>query len=193
MIKIFFVRHAQPDHDHADDKTRPLTDEGMRDAELVTDFFKNQSVHAFYCSPYKRSIDTIAKSAQMLRKQIVTDARLREREKGPGGNAHSFFQKRWDDLAFHEEGGESIAMVQKRNIKALHEIMQKHDGETVVIGTHGTALSSILKYYDASFGHIDFLRILDWMPYIIELQIENDVLLSKTEHLHCEKRFLKNT
>lgn len=28
MTRIYFVRHAQPEHGHADDRTRPLTDEG---------------------------------------------------------------------------------------------------------------------------------------------------------------------
>lgn len=41
-----------------------------------------------------------------------------------------------------------------------------------MIGTHGTALSTILNFYDNSFGCEDFLRIIDWMPYIIELDFE---------------------
>ena len=30
------------------------------------------------------------------------------------------FQKRWADHDYHEEGGESLAMVQERNIEALY-------------------------------------------------------------------------
>ena len=37
---------------------------------------------AFYCSPYKRSMDTIAEAADFFTKEIITDERLREREKG---------------------------------------------------------------------------------------------------------------
>ncbi|MBQ8038679.1 MAG: histidine phosphatase family protein, partial [Lachnospiraceae bacterium] len=110
-------------------------------------------------------------------------------EKGPNGNNHGMFQKRWADHDYHEKGGESIAMVQKRNIEALKEILSQNEGKTLVIGTHGTALSTILNYYDNSFGCDDFLRIIDWMPYIIELVFEKDVLISKTEHLHIEKEF----
>ncbi len=32
MTKIYFVRHAQPEHAWEDDRTRPLTDEGKADS-----------------------------------------------------------------------------------------------------------------------------------------------------------------
>lgn len=189
MVKVYFVRHAQPDFSHQTDLTRPLTAEGVKDSEVVTDFFKDKQIDAFYCSPYKRSMDTIQGAADFHKKEIITDARLREREKGANGNNYGMFQKRWADHNYHEKGGESIAMVQKRNIEALKDILAVNDGKTIVVGTHGTALSTILNYYDNSFGCDDFLRIIDWMPYIIELYFEGDVLLSKTEHLHIEKEF----
>lgn len=189
MTKIYFVRHAQPEFSHHEDKTRPLTKEGHRDSEEVTEFFKDKNIDAFYCSPYKRSLDTIAGAAEFHETDIKTDNRLREREKGSNGNNYGMFQKRWTDHNYHEKGGESIAMVQKRNIEALKEILSQNEEKTLVIGTHGTALSTILNYYDNSFGCDDFLRIIDWMPYIIELVFEKDVLISKTEHLHIEKEF----
>ncbi len=189
MTKLYFVRHAQPEHDHADDRTRPLTKEGLNDANVVVEFFKDKQIDAFYCSPYKRSIDTIAVAAKLSGKEIHTDERLREREKGPEGNNHGMFQKRWADHSYHEEGGESIAMVQERNMAAVHEILAANEGKSVVIGTHGTALSTILNYYDKQFGCDDFLRIIDWMPYIIELDFEDGHLVSTTEHVYVQKDF----
>ena len=59
MVRIYFVRHAQPDFSHYTDLTRPLTEEGKKDTEAVTEFFKDKEIDVFYCSPYKRSIDTI--------------------------------------------------------------------------------------------------------------------------------------
>lgn len=189
MVKIYFVRHAQPDFSHYEDLTRPLTKEGWADCEKVTAFFKNKEIDAFYCSPYKRSVDTIKGAADFHKKEIITDERLREREKGPNGNNHGMFQKRWADHNYHEEGGESIAMVQERNMEALKEILAVNQGKVLVIGTHGTALSTILNYYDREFGCKEFLRIIDWMPYIIELDFEGDKLISQTEHLHIVKEF----
>ena len=55
------------------------------------------------------------------------------------------FQKRWADHDYHEDGGESIVMVQNRNIEALNEILSDNTDKEIVIGTHGTALRACLK------------------------------------------------
>lgn len=99
------------------------------------------------------------------------------------------FEKRWANHDFHEEHGESISMVQRRNIAALKEILKKDAGKRIVIGTHGTALSAILNFYHPEFGCDEFLRIIDWMPYIIELDFEGDKLLSEMELGYIEKEF----
>jgi len=191
MTKIYFVRHAQPEHAWEDDRTRPLTGEGIRDSAIVFEFLKDKHIDAFYSSPYKRSVDTIADSADFFGKDIITDEDLREREKGENGNNHGMFHKRWADHNYHEEGGESIAMVQKRNMRALTEILRDNIDKEVVVGTHGTALSTILNFYDKSFGCDDFLRIVDRMPYVIELDFEGDKLVGKVEHCYVLKEFKK--
>ena len=191
MTKIYFVRHAQPEHAWEDDRTRPLTGEGRRDSAIVFEFLKDKHIDAFYSSPYKRSVDTIADSADFFGKDIITDEDLREREKGENGNNHGMFHKRWADHNYHEEGGESIAMVQKRNMRALTDILRDNIDKEVVIGTHGTALSTILNFYDKSFGCDDFLRIIDRMPYVIELDFEGDKLVGKVEHCYVLKEFKK--
>ena len=192
MTRVYFVRHAQPVHSHADDRTRPLTEEGIADTSVVLETLKDKRIDAFYCSPYKRSMDTIRSTAEYYGMEISTDERLRERENGENGNNHGMFQKRWADHAYHEDGGESIGMVQTRNIEALREILAANEGRNIVIGTHGTALSSVMNYYRPEFGCDDFLRIIDWMPYIVELDFEGQELISITEHAHVEKVFAGN-
>lgn len=190
MTRVYFVRHAQPDHDHEDDRTRPLTEEGWEDTTLVLDTLKGKEIDIFYCSPYLRSMCTIQSTADFYGMEIHTDMRLREREKGPGGNVKGLLQKRWEDFDFHEEGGESIAQTQKRNIEALQEILAANTGKNIVIGTHGTALSSIINYYCPEFDCDDFLRIVDWMPYIVELDFEGNELVGMVEHAYREKEFM---
>lgn len=94
MISIFFVRHAQPEHDCEYDRTRPLTQEGKMDALLVKSFLIDNKIDRFYSSPYQRSIDTIAESAAHFDKEIYTDECFGERENGIEGNNHGMFQKR---------------------------------------------------------------------------------------------------
>jgi 2,3-bisphosphoglycerate-dependent phosphoglycerate mutase len=129
-------------------------------------------------------------SAKNANLKIYTDERLRERQKGDGGNNHGMFQKRWADFNFHEQGGESLAMVQRRNMDALFDILANHKDKNIVVGTHGTALSTILNYYNPSFGCEDFLRIIDFMPYIIRLDFDGETFIKQEELLIIEKEFV---
>ena len=190
MTKVYFVRHAEPVHAHVDDRTRPLTAEGLEDRKIVLETLKDKEIDVFYCSPYVRSMATIEEAAAFFDKKILTDERLREREKGKEGNSSdNLLKMRWADFSFHEEGGESIGMVQERNMAALREILAANEGKNIVIGTHGTALSSILNYYNPQFNCDDFLRIVDWMPNVIELDFEGDKCVGMTEHAYVEKTF----
>lgn len=192
LTKVYFVRHAQPVHSHTDDRTRPLTEDGIKDSKLVLKTLKDKGINIFYCSPYKRSMDTIQETADYYQMDIQTDERLREREKGIDSNNYGMYQKRWANHEFHENGGESIKMVQQRNIEALKTILEKNEGKNIVIGTHGTALSSIINYYIPKFGYNDFLRIIDWMPYIVEIDFEGQTFISIYEHAYMKKEFKGN-
>ena len=189
MTILIFVRHAEPEHNDPDDRNRPLTAQGMKDTAFVLETLKNRKMDAVYCSPYRRSRQTIESTADYFGMEPILDERLREREGGSTEGIDHPLQKRWADFSFHEPGGESIGMVQKRNIEAIHEILQKEKGKTVVIGTHGTALSSILNYYDPAFDCDGFLRIMEWMPYILEIQFMDDKPQKYQELGHMERPF----
>lgn len=70
MTRVYFVRHAQPEHNWKEDRTKLLTEEGKKDSEVVLEFLKNKKIDAFYCSLYKRSMDTIADAAAFLEKKL---------------------------------------------------------------------------------------------------------------------------
>ena len=78
-------------------------------------------------------------------------------------------------------------MVQERNIAALKEILAENRDKTVVIGTHGTALASIINYFRPDFGYEDFMRIINRMPYILEMNFDGEKLTEITEHCYIEK------
>ena len=58
-----------------------------------------------------------------------------------------------------------------------------------MLGTHGTALSTILNYYDPGWDCDSFLRIIDWMPFVVALDFDGTRYLSWREHVHVEKIF----
>lgn len=82
--------------------------------------------------------------------------------------------------------------MQQRNVEALHWVLNHHRDQKIILGTHGSALSTILNYYDPAFGCEDFLRIIDYMPYIIRLNFEGTECVGKEELLIVEKEFLGN-
>ena len=176
--RVFFVRHAQPDHSCSDDRTRPLTAEGDADTKIVLETLGEKKIDLFYRS-----------TAAFYGADIVTDERFRERECGKGGNTTEMFRKRWSDYDFCEPHGESLNMVQRRNIEALNEILNSDIGKNIVIGTHGTALGTIMNYYNKNFGCEDFMRIIDWMPYIVELDFNGTNLIRINEIAHIYKEF----
>lgn len=188
ITTIIFVRHAQSVYG-SDDRNRPLSDAGLEDRKIVAETLLDRKIDAFLCSPYKRSMDTIRPAAELRNMLIRTDERFRERQ--CGDFTSDSLARRWADFSWAEENGECLAAVQGRNMEALRDVLRNYAGQTVVIGTHGTALSTILNYYNPRFGLQDFLRIVSWMPYVIELTFDGDKLISVKELNHVDKEISK--
>jgi|GEM_PF-266041 len=184
---VYFVRHAQPVKGWTDDRTRPLTEQGKQDRRAVADALRDVDIDAFISSPYARSYDTISLCAAERGMDIATDERLRERKVGINSSPH--LAGRWADFDFCEEEGENLRSVQDRNMAALFEILDSHSGQTLVVGTHGTALSSILNYYDHTFGLDEFVRILHSLPYIVRLTFNGRECIGKAEVLKLDRGY----
>ena len=181
---VIFVRHAQAVYG-SDDRNRPLTEAGLEDRKIVAETLRDRKIDAFLSSPYRRSMDTIRPAAELRGMDIRTDERLRERKCGDFTSGS--LEKRWADFSWAEENGESLGSVHARNMEALRDILRDYAGQTVVIGTHGTALSTILNYYNPDFGLQDFLRIVNRMPCLMEMTFSGDRLLEISELAHVEK------
>ncbi len=189
MTNIYFVRHAQPQYSCEDASLRPLTEEGMADTAKVVEVMKGIPLDCAISSPYKRSFDTIKQTAEEHGLTIATDERLHERISGRDSNNRDMFRRRWEDLSFCEPDGECLQSVMDRNIAAVNDILDAHEGENIIIGTHGTALSTILHYYDNSYGLEGFMRMINFMPYIIRLGFNGRELVEKEELLIVNKEF----
>lgn len=176
MRTVWFVRHAEPNIENHVDSERDLTPKGWEDARLVTGFFADRPIDLLLCSPYRRSRETIAELTEThgLPLQIVDD--FRERKVGEGWieNFAAFAQKQWGDFSYHLPGGESLQEVQTRNIQALKVVFRRWpDSQNIVVGSHGTALSTVINYYRPSFGYEDFVRLAK-MPWVVEFRFEEE-------------------
>lgn len=191
MITVYFIRHAQSDRFVHDDRTRPLTPEGMCDTARITEKLKNAGIRHIISSPYTRTIQTITDLSETLEIAIETDENFRERNAGQwrGENFLEFIRNQWEDFNYHILDGECLADVQKRNISALKYWTERYDGETIAIATHGTALSTIINYFYPEYNYESFMRIIDYMPYVIKVEIDGDKCLSFKEILIVEKEY----
>ena len=169
MTKVYFVRHARPDKTVKDDRNRPLTKEGLADTGFVSEILNDKGIDIAFCSPYKRSIDTIKDFTDSIGLQIKTDERFREREGGVPGQGLRSHPERWKLVGWNRDWGESIESVRKRNMEALIDVLEEYEGHNIIIGTHGTAFSTILDALSPDYGYDDFVRMMDWMPNIVEI------------------------
>ena len=85
-----------------------------------------------------------------------------------------FCKMQWADFSYKLSDGESLGEVQSRNIAALEQVLEKYQGKNIVVGSHGTALSTIINYYDKSFGHEEFEKIRGLMPWVVEFVFEDE-------------------
>ena len=176
MTNIYFVRHAEPNYNNHDDLTRELSPKGLKDRELVTEFLADKQVDIVLSSPYKRAVDTVAHFASLRDLPITTvnDFRERKVESVWIDDFDAFTRNQWEDFNYKLTDGETLAEVQKRNIAALQEVIEHHKSKTVVIGSHGTALSTIINYFVPQFGIEEFTRIKSIMPWIVRFSFSDN-------------------
>lgn len=79
---VYFIRHAQSDRSFHDERTRPLTPEGISDTEKIVQVLKDKGITRIISSPYTRTIQTVEKLSKALKLEIITDEDLRERSAG---------------------------------------------------------------------------------------------------------------
>ena len=180
VTNIYFVRHAEPDYSIHDDEKRPLSNKGELDAMKVADFFKDKSIDVVLSSPYKRALDTIKPFAENSGLRIETIYEFRERKVDNCWieDFIDFSKKQWENFNYSLSDGESLFEVQNRNIIALKEVLKKYAGKNIIIGSHGTSLSTIINYYDPTYGYDDFERIRSIMPWIVKFTFECNTLKS---------------
>lgn len=190
MTTVFFVRHAEPNYENHDDKLRELTAKGLADRKLVTRFLLDKKIDVALSSPYKRAIDTIRDFTDSAGLPIETIDAFRERSVDSAWieDFTAFTQQQWRDFSYKLPGGECLQEVQDRNIAALQAVLQKYPGKNIIIGSHGTALCTVIHFFDSSFGYDGFARMKNKMPWIFEFDFGEDgkLLRMQARDLHPE-------
>lgn len=177
MTTVYFVRHAQPDCSNHNDMERELTEKGLKDSKLVTKYLFDKDIYAVLSSPYKRSVDTVKHFADSVGLEIETVEDFRERRVDSEWieDFDSFCRQQWSDFSYKLTDGEALGEVQRRNIDALFKALDKYKNQSIVIGSHGTALSTIINFFDDSFKYDEFEKIRETFPWIVKLTFDGKI------------------
>lgn len=156
-MKVYFIRHGETDW-NIDGKLQgrvdiPLNEKGRRVAELTRDALKRVSFDVAFSSPLSRAYDTARIILEGHNAPIMKDERLIEIGFGAyegvkradwDNNVKSFFSQ--TEKYLPSEKGEPVQDLLDREQEFLQDLFQnqKYQKSTVLVSTHGAALSGIL-------------------------------------------------
>lgn|SRR5574344_145187 len=125
-MKIIYVHHAERNREKGVlRQEQDITLNGIKDANLLGEKLKLQSIKAIYTSPYKRCIHTANIINKYVNTSIIEDKRFNEMESG----------ETWREL-------------QLRNMEAIDDIIRKYDQNDIIICvTSGINLSAFVYYF----------------------------------------------
>lgn len=132
-----------------------LSDEGRRQAERLGERVRREEIHAVYCSPLSRTVETANIIAGRCGLSPVSVDALREISHGRWeGLTRQEVEERFHDeytaweedpFTFAPEGGESGVAVLARALPAMRTIVTNHPGERVLIVSHKATIRLLLS------------------------------------------------
>lgn len=126
-MKILYVHHAERDrlNKNIERQFQDITKNGITEAELLANKLKNFNITAIYTSPYLRCIHT----AEIINKY---------------NKVPIYEENRFNEM----ENSESWKEFQIRNMKAIDDIIKKHnDNDFIICVTSGVNLSAFIHYF----------------------------------------------
>ena len=177
LTNLYLVRHAHSIYT-PDELERPLSERGFADAQTVTKLLKKENIEFVYSSPYKRAIQTIEGLANAIDKEVQIENDFKERvlAEKPVEDFRMAITKVWKDDDFSWSGGESNRIAQKRGSRAILQVLERHKGKNIVVGTHGNIMVLIMNYFDHTYGFY-FWQALE-MPDIYKCSFNGKKLIN---------------
>jgi 2,3-bisphosphoglycerate-dependent phosphoglycerate mutase len=127
-----------------------LTEVGHRQAQALVAQLVALAPTTVVSSPYRRAVQTVEPTANMLGVEVGTDWRLREWDSGlevcPDWADH--YARSWADQTLARPSGESLHELARRAVDVLRRFMSEGGDQVLVVGSHGTFISQAL----AGFG-----------------------------------------
>ncbi len=180
---VYLIRHCQSDFSVKDDRSRPLTEKGLRASGLVTRALTGRRLDRLFASPFKRAHDTILDLARERGLPITPVEAFRERKVDDEwiDDFEAYARQQWADFEHRRGTGECLREVQARSVAALDDLLRRHGGEHLAIAGHGTALCTLFHAFDPGFGFDDFWALVDRTPFVMEARFEGTTFLGRAE------------
>lgn len=152
---LYLVRHAQslPVMQQPEPEWR-LSPTGTAQAKGLVPVLTALEIARVYTSPYERCRDTLAPFATSrgLEPQIHDGLRERRIAGQWVPDFRDVWQRSWADFSYALEGGECSWTCRARIVAAIDEIVARHPGETLALGSHGAAIALFLHFVEPTFG-----------------------------------------
>lgn len=171
VTKLYLVRHCQStgniQHRFQGRFDADITESGAQQLELLGLRFRNEPIDAIITSPLTRAVKT-AEAVAVYHPQlsVQVEPELTEIDCGEMenlllteiGEKFPVTARHWDETPDLCEfpGGETMVQVYARVNAALDRIVAEHEGETVVITTHGGVLRNL--YARIACGNLEGIR-----------------------------------
>lgn len=158
MTKVIFIRHGQTEWNvtgrYQGQSDVKLTEEGKQQAVKLAEHFPVAEVAAIYASDLCRAMVTAETVAEKFGLKVQPEPAFRELSFGEWeGLTYPQIVENWEDAMAnfmqHPDimeipGGESFPEVQQRAMTRLNKLIQKHEGQTIVVVAHGAVLRTML-------------------------------------------------
>jgi broad specificity phosphatase PhoE len=172
-----------------------LPEIGKEQVKRTTEYLKQFKIDSIYSSDLCRAYNTVLPTAERLGLEIHTKKGLREIYAGEWEQtpftelAEKYPETYWtfqNDIGNAQpDGGESIADVFDRIVKAMNEILAENEGKTVLIGTHAT----VIRVFNCLWHNdgLENLQQYDWVTNAAVCHVEyEDGKYNVVEYGHDE-------
>lgn len=158
MVKVVFVRHGQTEWNvsgrYQGQSDVALSAAGIEQAEKLAANFPVEHIDAIYASDLIRARVTAEMVAKRFGLGVNLEPAFRELSFGDWeGLTYEQIVASWPDamenFLAHPDildipHGESFPEVQQRAMSRLQELIQKHEGQTIMVAAHGAVLRTML-------------------------------------------------
>ncbi|MDT3428606.1 2,3-bisphosphoglycerate-dependent phosphoglycerate mutase [Paenibacillus forsythiae] len=179
---LYMIRHAVSPYLRGQERNRGLSEQGAADARRVKAILKHEDIAHFVSSPYARAVATMQPLAEEAGKEITLYEGLREREFGDLDREFgdeellAAVRRSFEDRHFKLDGGESAQEAEARAVPIIEQLLGKHAGSKIAIGTHGNLMAIIMHFYNKAYG-FDFL-LATTKPDIYKMEFAGQKLVS---------------